>query len=193
MCGYKKELEKVVANAVDESRFIHIIGVRDISFSLAIVYGAEREDALIAGLLHDLAKCLSNETLIEECKKYNLEITEDEYKSPYLLHGKLGAFYSKRDHGVENPDILNAIIYHTTGRANMSLLEKIVFVADYIEPGRMSANISNMSQIQKIAYQNIDKAVAMILKNTIEYLTNKGVSIDNISYEAYEFYSKNLD
>ena len=107
-----------------------------------------------------------------------------------LLHAKVGAVYAKDKYGVEDEDILNAITYHTTGRPAMSLLEKIVFIADYIEPYRDP--LLNLDEIRKIAYENLDQAIVMISENTLDYLKDIGVAIDTMTNETYEYYKSKL-
>ena len=105
-----------------------------------------------------------------------------------LVHPFLGAEVAKREFGVEDEEVLNAIKYHTTGRPNMTMLEKIVFVADFIEPNRKK--IDNLEEIRKVAYEDIDKAVKMILENTIEFVRKSGKVLHPLSLEALEYYSK---
>lgn len=184
-------MEDWVSSLMDARRFRHALGVTDISFSLALKYSADEEKAVVAGLLHDCAKCLSDEILIAECEKYNLPISKYEKIAPYLLHSKLGAYYGKEKFQIEDEDILNAITYHTTGRPNMSTLEKIVFVADYIEPSR--AVIPNLQTIRRLSFIHLDKTVLEILQNTIRYLESTSKSIDATTLEAYNYYKNQLN
>ena len=155
-------------------------------------YQYDIKKAEIAGLLHDYAKCNDDNTLLLKCKEFHIDITEIESKSPYLLHTKLGAFYARERFGIQDSEILDAITYHTTGRPNMSMLEKIVFTADYIEPSRRM--IPKLDEIRKVSFQNIDLAVYMILENTLNYLKkNKDKLIDPMTENAYEYYKKLQD
>ena len=142
----------------------------------------------MAGLLHDCAKAYSDEEKLNLCKKNNIEITSSEQKVPSLLHAKLGAFDAENKFGVNDEDVLEAVRVHTTGKANMSMLQKIVYVADFIEPNRKK--YSNMEQIRVISFENIDKAVFYIAKNVLEYLNKKGAFIDSLTNETYNYYSK---
>ena len=183
-----KKLENSVSKLMDERRFIHTLGVKDTSFAMAIVHHYDEQQALIAGLLHDIARTLPDEKLIGDCEKFGLPISLYERKSPYLLHGKLGAYYVKTNYGILDSNILSAITYHTTGKPAMNTLEKIVFVADFIEPGRSGFGIPNMKQIRELAFTNLDKAVLEILKSTITYLETKNASIDTTTLDAYQYY-----
>lgn len=181
-------LQQAMAKVQTEKRFYHTLGVQTTSFSMALKHGADEEKALIAGLLHDSAKCLSEAILLSECHKYGLPISKSEEKSPYLLHGKLGAYYAEYKYGITDKEIQSAISYHTTGKVNMSLLEKIVFTADYIEPSRSSERIPNLHEIRILAFENLDLAVYNILKNTLNYLKKNQLEIDSTTVEAYEYY-----
>lgn len=179
---------KKVKKAQTKQRFNHTMGVAYTAASLAMRYEVSMEQAFLAGILHDCAKCISDEKLREKCQKNNIIITDFERKSPYLLHSKLGAFYASEKYDIKDEEILNSIIYHTTGRPNMSMLEKIIFVADYIEPNRYKA--PNLNKIRKISFENIDMAVFIIIKDTIDYLSKNKSSIDNTSIETYNYYKQ---
>lgn len=186
-----EELQREIKSKLTENRFLHTLGVCHTSACLAMCYGTDVKKASIAGILHDCAKCTPEEKIKQECKTYHIEMSEIEERNPYLLHGKLGAYYAKENYNVKDEDILNAIIYHTTGHPNMTLLEKIVFIADYIEAGRK--DIPNLNQIRAAAFKNIDKAVYMTLENTLNYLNaqlklGKQVEIDPLTTKAYEYY-----
>ena len=182
--SYIESLRKDVKRALksDKMRFRHTIGVADTSACLASRYGVDMQKAYISGLLHDCAKCVPDEQKITECEQNNIEITKSEYESPYLLHSKLGAFYADVKYGIKDEDILGAIKWHTTGHPDMTMLEKIVFVADYIEPYRNKA--ANLDTIRYLAFTDIDKAVLQILDDTINYLNKKGNPIDSITLDT---------
>lgn len=183
-----ERLRKQVKEALkkDKMRFRHTIGVADTSACLAMRYGYDIEKAYIAGLLHDCAKCVPDEIKIQECNDNNIEISDIEYNSPYLLHSKLGAFYARTKYGITDNDICSAITYHTTGKPDMSLLDKIIFIADYIEPYRNKAG--NLSEIRSLAFIDIDKAIKVVLHDTIEYLKESGKPIDRTTVDTYNFY-----
>lgn len=181
-----EELRESIKTYLSERRYLHVLGVEEVCHDLALIHEGDIQKACIAGLLHDCAKNLSDDELLQECKKYNLPITESEMRAPYLLHAKLGAYYAKEKYGVTDEDILNAITYHTTGRPAMSKLEKIVYVADYIEPGRKP--IPMLDKARQLAYTNLDEAVICISNSTIEYLKSKDAVIDPLTQETYEYY-----
>lgn len=172
--------------AQDAKRFEHTVGVEYTAAALAMRYGCDIRSAQAAGLLHDCAKCLTDEKRLAICKQHGIPITESERRSPFLLHAKVGAFLAGEKYGVKNPDILNAIRSHTTGRQGMSLLEKIIFVADYIEPGRKQA--PNLEEIRKLAFVDLDRALLVILEDTLSYLKNSGGDIDPMTEETWRYY-----
>ncbi|MCR5633461.1 MAG: bis(5'-nucleosyl)-tetraphosphatase (symmetrical) YqeK, partial [Eubacterium sp.] len=138
----------------------------------------------------DCAKCIPTEEKLKKAKKFGLPISQSEKANPDLLHGKLGAYYAKEKYGIDDEDILSAITYHTTGKPEMSMLDKIIFVADYIEPNRKM--IRDLSEIRREAYSDIDKCVIHILKNTLEYLDGGKAVVDEMTKKTYEFYMKGM-
>ena len=171
---------------LNEKRYVHSVGVEYTAATLAFVHGADIQKARIAGLLHDCAKCIPTDEKLKKAKKYGLPINKSEKANPDLLHGKLGAYYAKEKFGIKDKDILSAITYHTTGHPDMCLLDKIIFVADYIEPNRKM--IRDLTEIRREAYENLDKCILHILENTLEYLIYKDTIIDELTKETYDFY-----
>ena len=179
-----KELESELAYG----RFVHTLDVAATAANLAMCYGADLDKAETAGLLHDCAKCMSLGKMLKVCDKAGTDLSEFEKNSVSLLHSKAGAVLAESRYGVRDEDTLNAIRFHTTGRPGMSLLEKIVFVADYIEPGRDSA--PNLPQVRKLAYESIDDCVLQILKDTLRYLATTGSDVDPMTQKTYEYYRR---
>jgi len=155
------------------------------------ICAAQLSQAYTAGLLHDCAKCLEEEEVRHLCAKYKVELSEVEKESPYLIHAKLGAVLAKEKYGVTDPQILSAIRFHTTGKAGMTTLEAIVFSADFIEPNRKMLNC--LPEIRSIIYTDLNRAVALILKQTIVHLKHKGQPIEEHTLEAFDFYKEYLD
>ena len=182
-----KKLRHAMEKTLEPKRYEHTLGVAYTAASLAMVHEADVEKALIAGMLHDCAKCMPFHKQIAVCEKHNVSLSEVERteNSP-LLHAKAGSTLARTEYGITDDDILNAISYHTTGRPGMSTLEKIIYIADYIEPGRKT--LPNLSMVRKIAYQNLDDTMRQILNDTLEHLKEKGGSIDPMTKETYQFY-----
>lgn len=185
-----KRLRKAMKKTQDNGRFEHTVGVEYTSAALAMRYGCDMKKAQTAGLLHDCAKCLSDDKRLAICKKNHIPVTELERKNPFLLHAKVGAYLAREKYGIKDQDILNAIQNHTTGRKNMSLLEKIVFVADYIEPGRKHA--PNLTEIRELAFQNLDRALLRILEDTLGYLKDSEGDIDPLTEETLHYYKTHI-
>lgn len=186
-----KAIRRAIEKIQDEKRFEHTLGVAYTSMSLAMRYGVSLKDAEIAGLLHDCAKCMDDEKKISFCEKHNISFSEIERKNPYLLHAKVGSFLAMETYGISDSDIINAILNHTTGRPCMSILEKIVFVADYIEPNRKQA--PNLTQIRKLAFIDLDQALLWILKDTLSYLNSIDGEIDPMTQKTYDYYVETLN
>lgn len=185
-----KEIIKTLRKELKPSRFNHTIGVMETAVKLAEHYNCDWEKAKIAGLLHDCAKCLPPEESIRLCREKGVKIQPVEYENPSLLHAKAGALLARDKYSIEDEDILHAILVHTTGQPDMSLLDKIIFTADYIEPGRNQA--PRLDYLRKTAFENLDTAVAEILFDTLNYLKEKNTVIDTTTQDTFDFYSKYL-
>lgn len=183
-----RKIRKKLKESLSKSRYEHTLGVEFTAAAMAMKFGADIDRTELAGLLHDCAKCIDDEEKLEECKKYNVKITSVEKRNPFLIHSKLGAVYAKEKYGVDDEEILSAIRCHTTGRPDMTLLEKIIFIADYIEPARDKAK--NLTEIRKMSFEDIDEAMYMILRDTLEYLEGGEGELDPTTEETYVFYKK---
>ncbi|MCR5161177.1 MAG: bis(5'-nucleosyl)-tetraphosphatase (symmetrical) YqeK [Lachnospiraceae bacterium] len=181
-----EKISKKLRKELDEDRYRHTMGVMYTSAALAMRYGVDLNQAQTAGLLHDCAKCIPNDKKIRLCEKYGLPMTNIEKQAPFLLHAKLGAYLADKIYGVDDPEILGAIEWHTTGRPGMTLLEKIVYLADYIEPNRWKAQ--NLPEIRDMAFRDIDMAVYMTLRDTLAYLQSGSGEVDTMTQEAFTFY-----
>lgn len=181
-----RKIRKAMEKAQDEKRFEHTLGVTYTATALAMRYGASMENAELAGLLHDCAKCMDDNRKISICEKHHISMTELERRNAYLLHAKVGSFLAMDTYKVHNPDIINAILNHTTGRPGMSLLEKIIFVADYIEPHRKQA--PSLAEIRKLAFEDLDEALLRILEDTLGYLDTSEAETDPMTRKTYTYY-----
>lgn len=184
----KLDLIRTLEQELNYKRFVHTMAVAGTASSLAMCYGADLQKAEIAGLLHDCAKCIDVRKMQRICEKAGLAVSEFEAGSGSLLHSKAGSVLAAEKYGYTDPDIVNAIRYHTTGRPGMSLLEKIIFVADYIEPGRFSAK--NLPEIRKMAFEDIDGALRKILYDTLVYLNSTGNPVDPMTQKTYDYYNR---
>lgn len=183
------EIKKKLKKELDKNRYEHTKGVMYTAGCIAMAHGYDYKKAMLAGLLHDCAKCIPTETKFELCEKYHVILSESEVKNPSLIHAKLGAALAEQVYQVTDPEILHAIKVHTTGMPDMSLLDKIIFVADYMEPGRDQA--PNLEEIRELAFGDIDACVAQILYDTLCYLSGKKGAIDSMTEMTYKFYKDN--
>lgn len=180
----------IMEDELKKSRYYHSIGVMHACANLAMRYGYPYRRAMLAGILHDSAKCWSDDKKLKVCIDNNIEIKPVERKNPQLLHAKLGRVRAKEEYGIDDEQILHAIEVHTTGCPNMNLLDMIVFVADYIEPSRDKA--PRLEEIRRMAFEDIEKCVYMILYDTVSYLENKDSAIDSMTIDTYDFYKKRI-
>lgn len=180
------KMRKKVKRYLDRERYEHTLGVMYTAGCLAMKYGEDMERAMTAGVLHDCAKCIPNDEKIKLCRKYHLDISEAEIANPGLLHAKLGAFITWKKYHVEDRAIIRAIAAHTTGRPDMSLLDKIIYIADFIEPGRDEA--PNLPIVRKLAFTDLDACLLRILEDSLSYLSTKGAAIDPMTEKTYLYY-----
>lgn len=185
-----KKIRKSMEKELDAKRYEHTLGVAYTAAALAMCHDVDLVKAETAGLLHDCAKCLSDKKKISICKKNHIKINNIEKRNPYLLHAKAGSCIAHNKFGIDDRDILNAILNHTTGRPGMSDLEKIIYIADYIEPSRKQA--PNLPEVRKLAFQNLDQALLKILSDTLNYLNNIGSETDPMTKETYDYYANLL-
>lgn len=158
---YLEQLQGMLSN----KRFRHSLNTSSTAAQLAEKYGADPEKAGLAGLLHDCARDLGTKELLTMAENNCLVIDTIELKIPVLLHAKLGSIMARQKFGVEDDSILRAIALHTLGEPQMGLLEKIVYVADKIEPGR---RFPGVQKLRKTAFEDLDRAVLLSLDLTIE-------------------------
>lgn len=182
----KKEIKKHLKQVLKPGRYEHTLGVEYTCTCLAMRYGYDLEKADMAGLLHDCAKCLSDKEKLAMCKENKIPVSKTEKQNPGLLHAKLGAFLARREYDIEDKEILSAISCHTTGKPEMSLLDKIVFIADYIEPNRDQA--PNLDKIRQLAFTDLDECLIFILEQTLSYLEEIGACMDPMTQETYQYY-----
>lgn len=180
------EIRKKLKKELDKARYEHTMGVMYTAGSLAMAHGYDYQKAMVAGLLHDCGKCLPTSEKISLCEKHHILITPVERENPGLLHAKAGMVLAEENYGVTDPEILHAIKVHTTGEPSMNMLDKIIYVADYIEPLRCEA--PRLDVIRQIAFSDLNQCVAEILYDTLHYLSGRKGSIDPSTQLTYEFY-----
>ena len=175
-----EELEKVVVSLLKPNRVAHVLGCRDTAAELARVWGADETDAARAGLLHDITKALDGPLQLTLCSQYAIILDAFSQNNPKTLHALTGSLVAERIFG-ENPAVVAAIASHTTGKANMNTLEKIIYIADYMEPNR---DFPGVEQLRRLAYTDLDGALRMGLEMTLAMLKEQGREISPGSQEA---------
>ncbi|MDE5937845.1 MAG: bis(5'-nucleosyl)-tetraphosphatase (symmetrical) YqeK [Lachnospiraceae bacterium] len=184
-----EKLRRAMEKELSAGRYTHTLGVSYTAAALAMAHGEDMEKAMIAGILHDCAKSKHGSELVAICENAHLNVTAVERSNPTaLLHAKAGAYLAEHKYGVTDMDILNAIRYHTTGRPNMSRLEKMVYIADYIEPGRKQNR--DLSLIRRLAYQDLDSTMEKILGDTLAYLRTTDGQVDDMTNRTYQYYKR---
>lgn len=177
-----REIREKLKNHLSPKRYEHSIGVEYTAAALAMCYGKDMIQAQLAGILHDCAKNIPHEELIKLCKKAGIELDQEQLHSPQILHAVYGPYMAKKEFGIEDEEVLSAIRWHTTGGSDMSVLDQIIYVADYIEPGRKY--IEGMDEIRKTAFRDLPLSVYKITQNTIDYLQKKGQYIDKMTLDC---------
>lgn len=179
------KLKTLMQKTLSEKRAMHCLNVADMCCRLADVYDENREKAYIAGILHDIRKetpkeVIKNETAISGMTDDIIELT-----TPALWHAVSGAYFAKNILMIKDEDIINAIRYHTVGRANMSKLEKIIYLGDLVAKGR---SYPGVEKYRKYAFDNLDYAMCQAIKWSIPETINKNGKIPECTFEAYNFY-----
>lgn len=179
-------LQKFMKKELDQNRYQHTLGVMFTAAALAMAHGEDMERAEVAGLLHDCAKCIPNKKKLKICRNHHIPVSGYEEHHPFMLHAKLGAWLAKHKYHVKDPDVLQAILWHTTGKPRMSRLEKIIFIADYMEPGRTKA--SDLPEVRRLAFQDLDRCMYVICRDTLEYLQRADADVEENTKRACDYY-----
>ena len=180
-------LRRMVMPYLKENRIAHVTGVESQAVMLAMRWGADPDTAAIAGILHDITKAQSKEKQLKLCEKYGIILENAERENPALLHARTGAALARERFGISD-EIYSAIRWHTTGKPDMSTLEKIIYLADYTEPTR---DFEGVDKLRELSFEDLDKAMALGLEMSIEDLTERGKPIFHDTMDAYNWY-KNL-
>lgn len=180
----EREILSKLRTMISEERLNHSIRVKDTAVNLAIKYNENIYKASIAALVHDCAKDLDKKQMLGFAKIFNIKINSVYEKQIDLLHAPVGAFLALKEFDICDKEILHAIEVHTTGCENMNMLDKIIYIADYIEPSR---NFKGVEILRKITFTDIDKGVLFALNNTIKYILEKERLIDINTIKARNY------
>ena len=178
-----EELEEAVIALMNPNRVAHVLGCRDTAVELARAYGENEVDAARAGLLHDITKAIDGPLQLTLCDEYGIVLDTFSRSFPKTLHALTGSLVAERIFG-ENENVVSAICHHTTGRANMTLLEKIIYIADYVEPNR---DFPGVEEMRAMAYTDLDQAVLMGLESAVAHVRRQGQGLAPATLEALEF------
>ena len=181
-----EELEQVVVNLLNPNRVNHVLGCRDTAADLAKVWGADVTDAARAGLLHDITKALDGPLQLTLCSEYGKVLDEFSENNPKTLHALTGSLVAERIFG-ETPAVVKAIESHTTGKRAMNTLEKIIYVADYMEPNR---DFPGVEELRRLAYTDLDGALKLGLEMTLSMLIQQKRQISPASSQALAYLTK---
>lgn len=176
---------------IGEKRFNHSIRVMETALGLAKIYDYNLEKTRTAALLHDCAKYTDKLYLLKLANDFDIILDDVMLHNYELIHGPLGAKIAEKEYGIIDVEILNAIRFHTTGRENMTLLDKIIYISDYIEPGR---NFAGVDEVRALAFKSLDESILLAMDNTIKFLINKNnfIHLNTINARNY-ILQKNLE
>lgn len=180
-----EEIDLYLKENLMENRYIHTLGVAETAKKLAEINGVSQEKAEIAGLAHDVAKNLSKDKMKEIMEENNIKISALEENNSNLWHSIIAPIEAKAKLGIEDEEILDSIRWHTTGKENMSILTKIIYIADMIEPSR---NFNGIEDIRKVTFDNLDAGVYLGLTHNIEFLLTKNLLIDENTIKARNYF-----
>lgn len=177
-------IEEKLIKSIGIKRYNHSIGVMETSINLAKLYNCDLDKARMAGLLHDCAKFCDSIYLLKMAKDFDIILDDIMLSNHELIHGPLGSKIAEKVYSIKDKEILDSIYYHTTGRENMTLLDKIIYISDYIEPGR---SFPGVNEFRDLAMKDLDKCVRLSMENTLKYLMDKGklIHLDTIRARNY--------
>ena len=181
-----QQLRPIALSYLKPKRMPHVLGTAEEAAKLAGMFGVDETEARVAGLLHDCTKKLDMDAQMTLCRKYGIELDELERKALKLLHAKTGAAIAKNEFGVSE-DVYQAILWHTTGRAGMSKLEKILYLADYIEPSREFAGDPEVVRLREAVYRDLDRGMLLGLNMTIDEMTGMGNPVHHDTLDARNY------
>ncbi|ATD55851.1 bis(5'-nucleosyl)-tetraphosphatase (symmetrical) YqeK [Clostridium chauvoei] len=178
------KIKEYLKKNLRESRFIHTLGVVETAIKLAEINNVDLKKAEVAALIHDVAKNSTVEEMKNIIKENKIELSYDEEKTPELWHSIVAPIIAREVFNIEEDEILSAVRWHTTGKENMSQLDKIIYLADMIEPNR---RFQGVERLRDVAFRDLEEAVLMALTHTTRYLLDKGFTIDINSIKARNY------
>lgn len=178
-----KKIKKYVKKHVKKSRYEHSLRTAKMAYSLCEKYGVNPSLGFLAGIAHDMCKDLSDGDMIELAIKDKICLSDLEVKKPALLHGRAACILLENEFGISDPDVIEAVRYHTFGKKGMCDLASIIFVADKIEPGREHVTADYLARLDGLSLREL---VVFVLEENITYLQSKGKNISELTFELLE-------
>ncbi len=185
MIDKRKDLKEWLKGRLTPKRYQHSLGTEQTAQELAVIFGVDSEKAALAGLLHDNAKCIDYNDLLQLIQEKKFDIDDEIKQNHKIIHAYAGAYIAKKELNLQDEDVFNAIMYHTTGRLNMSLLEKIVYLADKIEPNTRDLEFRDSILMDLKKYKDIDKAISVCVGITLKSLIEQSLSINTQTIELW--------
>ena len=179
-------MEKKLQSMLTEKRYRHSLGVMETAVEMAKVFGVDEEKARLAGLLHDCAKDIDKNKMIPLCKELSVPLDPVKKESKGLIHADLGAKMLETEFGIFDPEIINAVKYHTLGRENMSDLEKILYLADIVEPNRVP--FEGIEELRSLCKSNLDCAMLFALERSIDYIQHRHKKLHSQTLQAQQYF-----
>lgn len=173
-----------IKDNIKESRFMHTLGVVSVAKKLALLNGVSQEKAELAALCHDIVKNMNISDMEKLMQENNIILSDDEKRSPQLWHSFLAPVVSKNILNIEDEEVLSAMRWHTTGKEDMTKLEKIIYIADMIEPSR---RFPGVEKIREATLKDLEEGVLMGLNHTIKFLLDQGALIDLNTLKARNY------
>ena len=176
------EIKKILSRKLKKERFNHTLGACETAIKMAKAFGADEEKVYIAALLHDCAKYMSFEEQIEYAKKLDMQISEEEFLCPAVIHAPLGAAIAKVEYGIDDEEILDAIKAHTVAKENMSEIDKIIYSADLIEPSR---SFDGVEELREYSETDLDLTFMKCLRTSIMFNLSKDNAVHPDSLKCW--------
>ncbi len=181
MSDLEDRIREDLVRDIGIKRFEHSLRVIEVAMKLCDIYKVDRDKAYMACLLHDCGKFQDENNLLKHSHKFDIILDEVMMDNKELIHAPLSAKIAEYRYGIDDRDILSAICYHTTGKEDMTLLEKIVFISDYIEPAR---SFPGVDEVRNLVYRDIDRSIVLAMDNTIGFLISRNKLISDRTVNA---------
>lgn len=185
----RDKMEYKLKKELDHQRFVHTLGVEETAIEMARLFGEDEEKAALAGLLHDCAKCMPLSQMIKAARHEDVDDVMKESKA--LMHAVAGRCVARDIYHVEDPEVLDAIRWHTTGRGEMSALEKIIYLADMIEPNRKP--FEGLETLRGLCREDLDRAMHTALRMSLEHVQRQGKTLHPDTLAALAAYEPDIN